>query len=165
MRTHTTTYSLKVIAADYTSLKYRTLSCFYSLHFISVWDKDWQILRTLRAVCLSHMHMAVEGFFAQTCSQQQHICRIIQVRGGAAGCSRQRQEVTYLLRCIRRFINPYPVVEVSFIPPPWPAVAQEVEWVVHKPEGRWFDPLRCQSTCWSDFGRDTEPHITSDGSG
>ena len=34
-------------------------------------------------------------FSAQTRSQQHLIQRVIQTRGGAAECSRQRQEVTY----------------------------------------------------------------------
>ena len=42
-------------------------------------------------------------FSAQTRSQQQQILRIIPVRGGAAGCSRQRQEVT--LTPLRRSID------------------------------------------------------------
>ena len=34
-------------------------------------------------------------FSAQTRSKQHQILRVIRARGGAAGCSRQRQEVTY----------------------------------------------------------------------
>ena len=64
-------------------------------------------VQTLSAVCLSHIHNAAGGFCAQTRSQQQQqILHIVQLRGGAATCSRRRQEVMdlILLRRSRGFM-------------------------------------------------------------
>jgi len=43
------------------------------------------------------------------------------------------------------------------------ALAQEMEWVVHLSEGRWFNPRLLQSTCRSVLGQGTEARIASDG--
>ena len=39
----------------------------------------------------------------------------------------------------------------------WAVVAQEVEWVIHKAQGWWFDPVTLQSLCQGILGQDTEP--------
>ncbi len=39
------------------------------------------------------------------------------------------------------------------------AVFQEVEWVIHLPEGWWFNPCICQSACQNVHGKDNEPGL------